>query len=165
MGVAHERSVGFYKDFHRHDRPMIVLPRGACVVRVKTASPRAVYDVDHASLLIVPSGLEHEDDGLTTIFETLALFPSVALLDRVAADERIGPEQVRKVFGRCQKLSRSRWLEQLLQEYFFAQVVSRHESAQTLAFFERQILWSCWPSRSAATRDRRRAGPPRRKRT
>ncbi|MDP3768878.1 MAG: AraC family transcriptional regulator, partial [Dehalococcoidia bacterium] len=31
-------------------------------------------------------------------------------------------------------------LEQLLQEYFFARVVSRRESTQTLAFFERQIL-------------------------
>ena len=28
MGIAHERSVGFHKDFHRHDRPMIVAPRG-----------------------------------------------------------------------------------------------------------------------------------------
>src|SRR5438552_2025409 len=37
MGIAYERSVGFHKDFHAHDRPMILLPRGACVITVRTA--------------------------------------------------------------------------------------------------------------------------------
>ena len=140
MGIVHERSVSFHKDFHRHDRAMIVVPRGSCVMRVKTAGARGVHDVDHASVLIVPQGLEHDDEGLTAIFETLVLFPSAPLLDRVAEDEGIAVSQVRRFFGRCRTLPRSRWLEQLLQEYFFARVVSRRESAQTRAFFERQIL-------------------------
>ncbi len=140
LGIAYERSVGFYKDFHTHDRPMIVLPRGACVVNVRIATAARRYDVDNASLLIVPSGLEHEDEGLTSIFDTVALYPSTSLLDRVAEEEEFAPTEVRRFFNRCQKLPRGRWLEQLLQEYFFARVVARRESAQTLAFFERQIL-------------------------
>jgi len=140
MGIAYERSVGFYKDFHVHDRPMIVLPRGACVMKVKTACSRAAYDIDHSSLLIVPNGLRHDDEGLTSIFDTVALYPSASLLDQVAKEERIATSEVRRVFSRCQELHRSRWLEQLLQEYFFARVVSQRESAKTLAFFERQIL-------------------------
>lgn len=140
MGIAYERSVGFYKDFHNHDRPMIVLPRGSCVMKVRTEGARAPYRIDRSSLLIVPAGLRHDDEGLTSIFDTVALYPSASLLDQVADNERIASSQVRKFFSRCQKLPRSRWLEQLLQEYFFARVVSRRESAQTLAFFERQIL-------------------------
>jgi len=140
MGIAHERSVGFYKDVHRHDRPMIVVPRGSCVVRVRTPGARGVHQLDHASVLIVPRELEHDDEGLTAIFETFVLFPSASLLDRVAEDEGLTAAQVQKFFGRCRTLPRSRWLEQLLQEYFFARVVSRRESAQTRAFFERQIL-------------------------
>lgn len=70
----------------------------------------------------------------------MALYPSAPLLDRVAADEGIAPSRVRGFFSRCQKLPRRRWLNQLLQEYVFARVVSRRESAQTLAFFERQLL-------------------------
>jgi AraC-like DNA-binding protein len=140
MGIAHERSVGFHKDFHRHDRPMIVAPRGACALRVRTAGGRAAHEVDHASVLIVPQGLEHEDEGLSAIFETLVLFPSAALVARVAEDEGLPASRVRTFFGRCRTLPRSRWLAQLLEEYFFARVVSRHESAQTRAFFERQIL-------------------------
>jgi AraC-like DNA-binding protein len=140
MGIAYERSAGFYKTFHTHDRPMIVLPRGSCVVKVKTKGSRTAYEIDHASLLIVPRGVLHDDEGLTSIFDTVALYPSVSLLDRVAADEGLEASRVRRFFSRCQKLPRSRWLEQLLQEYVFARVVSRRESAQTLAFFERQIL-------------------------
>ncbi len=140
MGIAHERSVGFYKDFHRHDRSMIILPRGSCVVRVKAGRPRAAYDIDHSSLLIVPDAVEHEDEGLSSIFETFVLFPSTRLLDQVADDEGMASSQVRAFFGRCRKLPRGRWLEQLVHEYFFARVVSRRESARTLAFLERQIL-------------------------
>jgi len=140
MGIAYERSLGFRKDFHAHDRPMIVLPRGSCVVRVKTAGARAAYEIDSSSLLIVPSGVEHDDEGLTSIFDTVALYPSASLLSQVAEDEAITAAQIRTVFGRGHKLRRSRWLEQLLHEYFFARVVSRRESPRTLAFFERQIL-------------------------
>jgi AraC-like DNA-binding protein len=140
MGFVYERSVGFYKDFHSHDRPMIVLPRGSCMVKVRTASSRTSYELDQSCLLVVPRDEEHEDEGVTSIFDTLALYPSAALLDQVAADEGIPAPQVRQLFSRCQRLSRSRWLEQLLQEYFFARVVSRRASARTLAFFERQIL-------------------------
>src|SRR5437016_5328100 len=38
MGIAYERSVGFYKDAHAHDRPMLVMPRGSCVVKVRTGA-------------------------------------------------------------------------------------------------------------------------------
>lgn len=141
MGIACERSVGFYKRLHTHDRPMVVLPRGACRVRVRIGRARSqTYDVGYRSAIFVPAGLEHEDESLTSIFDTVALYPSPAFLGRVAADETITPAQLRRVIGRCHTVTRSRWLEQLLQEYVFARVVSRRESAQTLAFFERQIL-------------------------
>lgn len=140
MGIAYERSVGFVKDDHTHDRPMIVLPRGSCVMRVTVASPRSVYEIDSSSLVIVPTGVSHRDEGLTAIFDTIALYPSPDLLDEVATTEGMALSRVRDFFGRCRKRPRTRWLEQLLHEYFFARVVSRQESAQTMAFFERQML-------------------------
>src|SRR5207249_6066632 len=65
MGIAYERSVGFYKDAHTHDRPMLVMPRGSCVVKVRTGGSRSSYEIDQASVLIVPRGLAHEDEGVT----------------------------------------------------------------------------------------------------
>jgi AraC-like DNA-binding protein len=141
MGIAYERSVGFHKDFHAHDRPMILLPRGACVVKVRTAGKRPeTHVIGSAMALIVPSRVEHEDQALSSIFDTLALFPSLLLVASVANDEGLTGATAVKAMSRSQKFPRSTWLEQLAQEYVFARVVSRRESAKTLAFFERQLL-------------------------
>jgi len=51
MGIAYERSVGFYKDAHAHDRPMLVMPRGSCVVKVRTGGSRSSYEIDQASVI------------------------------------------------------------------------------------------------------------------
>jgi len=142
MGLAYERSVGFHKDFHAHDRPMILLPRGSCVIRVRTAAGNRTetHTVGSAAVFIVPSRVEHEDESMSSIFDTLALFPSASLVTAVADDEGIPRAAVTRLMGRAQALRRGPWLEQLAQEYVFARVVSRRESAKTLAFFERQLL-------------------------
>jgi AraC-like DNA-binding protein len=92
------------------------------------------------SACIVPSGVEHEDEAVTAIFDTLALYPSASLLAAVAADEGVTKARVAKLFGRPSEFRRSAWLDRLAQEYVFARVLSRRESTKTLTFFERQIL-------------------------
>src|SRR5712692_5842493 len=140
MGIAYERSVGFHKDFHVHDRAMIILPRGACVVRVTTTGRRGdTYTIGNRSALIVPRGTEHEDDAVSSIFDTLALYPSEPLLAAVANDEDVPRATATRFFSRCQALARSRWLDDLVQEYVLARVVTGHESRKTIAFLERQI--------------------------
>ena len=141
MGVAYERSVGFHKDFHVHDRAMVIFPRGACVVRVTMAGrPGETHTVGHRSALIVPSGLAHEDDAVSSIFDTLALYPSGSLLAAVAEDEDISLTRAKRVFARCRLVARSRWLDELVQAYVLARVVTARESRKTVAFLERQIL-------------------------
>jgi AraC-like DNA-binding protein len=142
MGLAYERSVGFRKDFHAHDRPMILLPRGSSVVRVRTVTGdrTETHTIGSAVAFIVPSRVEHEDESMSSIFDTLALFPSPSLVTAVANDEGVPPATVARLMGRAQALRRGPWLEQLAEEYVFARVVSRRESAKTLAFFERQLL-------------------------
>ena len=55
MGIAYERGAGFHKDFHSHDRPMIVMPRGSSVITVTTAGGRtATHRIGAASAFIVP---------------------------------------------------------------------------------------------------------------
>jgi len=141
MGIAYERSVGFHKDFHTHDRPMIVMPRGSSVITVRTAGGRrATHTISPAAAFIVPSRVAHEDEAVTSIFDTLALYPSPSLLEAVAVDEGIPEAKVARLFSRPREFPRSAWLDQLTQEYVFARVLSRRESAKTVAFLERQIL-------------------------
>jgi AraC-like DNA-binding protein len=141
MGFAYERSVGFYKDLHMHDRPMIVLPRGSSVVTVRTRANRSSpYKIGAGVGLIVPRRVEHEDQGVSAIFDALALFPSPSLVTAVANDEAFPRASVTKLFSRPLEFRRNAWLDRLAQEYVFARVFSRRESAKTLAFLERQLL-------------------------
>jgi hypothetical protein len=141
MGIAYERSVGFRKDFHAHDRPMIVLPRGSCVVTVQIAGDRTeTHRIGAAVGLIVPSRVEHEDQAVSSIFDALALFPSLSLVTTVADDEGFPRASLTKLMSRPREFRRSAWLDRLAQEYVFARVVSRRESVKTRAFFERQLL-------------------------
>jgi AraC-like DNA-binding protein len=121
---------------------MILLPRGSCVVRVRTAAGARMetHTIRSTAAFIVPRRVEHEDESLSSIFDTLALFPSPSFVDVVADDEGIPRAAVAKLLGRARTLPRGPWLEQLAQEYVFSRVVSRRESAKTLAFFERQLL-------------------------
>src|SRR5262245_35707457 len=142
MGLAYERSVGFRKDFHAHDRPMIVFPRGSCVMRVRTAADDRMqtHTIDSTAAFIVPRRVPHEDESVNSIFDTLALFPAPTLVAAVANGEGIARATGAQTMTPAQTLRRGLWLEQLAQEYVFARVVSRRESAKTLAFFERQLL-------------------------
>src|SRR5262245_66493446 len=91
MGVAYERSVGFRKDLHGHDRSMIVFPRGSCVMRVRTAADDRMqtHTIDSTAAFIVPRRVPHEDESVNSIFDTLALFPSPTLVPDVAKDEGV----------------------------------------------------------------------------
>ena len=157
MGIAYERSIGFHKDFHAHDRPMIILPRGSCVVTVRTVGDRtATHTIGSGVAFIVPSRVEHEDEAVSSIFDTLALYPSPSLVAAVAEDEGIADATVARLMSRPRELPRSAWLEQLAREYVLARIVSRRESAGTLAFFERQMLVEIL----ASMRPRRKALDP-----
>ena len=141
MGIAYERGVGFRKDFHVHDRPMIVLPRGSCVIKVRTVGDLTeTHTISSAAAFIVPSRVEHEDEAVSSIFDTLALYPAPSLITAVADDEGIPEATVARFMNRPRELPRSPWLEQLAREYVLARIVSRRESPKTLAFFERQML-------------------------
>ena len=141
MGIAYERSIGFHKDFHAHDRPMIILPRGSCTVTVRTRGDGTeTHTISSAVALLVPSRVQHEDEAVSAIFDTLALYPTRSLITSVADDEGIPDVTVARLLSRPRELPRSPWLERLAQEYVLARIVSRRESAKTLAFFERQML-------------------------
>lgn len=140
MGFAYERSCDFYKDFHIHDRLMFVVPRGSSVMEVRTRSPAAVYRIDRRHILTVPAHVEHDDEGVSAIYDTLALFPSPSLLQTVTSDLGIQAGEISTLSERCNSLKQTSWLEQLIQEYFFERVISKSRDEGSLHFFEKKIV-------------------------
>lgn len=144
MGVAYERSHGYYKDFHEHDRMIIVAPRGSCIMDVRTKFPENSFRIDFTKILIVPKGLLHDDEGVSQIYDTLALLPSDSILNEVLNREGIEPSQISLFKNTIALLTRSDWFDRLLQEYFFERILNQQMSRQSLLFFEQQLLYEVY---------------------
>ena len=73
---------------------------------------------------MVPSHIEHDDEGVSPIYDTLALLPSNQLLLEVG--KKKGVETLPAgFFDKTQLLPRSDWLNRLVEEYFFERVVAK----------------------------------------
>jgi len=140
MGVAYERSCEFYKDFHTHDRLMLIFPRDSCVMEVRLKDSKTAFSIDSSTALTVPKILEHDDEGMSSIYDTLALYPDTTLISDVAKHEGYSPAGLDPFFSECYKFKRSAWLDQLVREYFFERILSKTADSKNLEFFERQII-------------------------
>jgi len=139
MGIAYERSHSYYKDFHTHDRHILVFPRASCVMEVRTKPNGENFRIHSADCLIVPMHIEHDDEGISPIYDTMALLPSTEFISQVA--KKKGVEAPPKdFFDKTRLITRSGWLDRLVEEYFFERVIASRLGEDSLRFFEEHIL-------------------------
>jgi AraC-like DNA-binding protein len=132
LGLAYERSVGFSKDEHIHDRHMLVCPRGAAVMDILQGRKRHRVDARH--VLWVPKRSPHADAAVTTLYDTLALYPSDALVKRAATEAGLSDTSF---VERYVLAPRTPFLSELLEQYFTTRLV---DGAPGEAFQERQLV-------------------------
>lgn len=141
MGFAYERSTKFYKDFHTHDRLMLIFPRGTSAMDVRTKSPEHVYHVNYQSILFVPAHLVHDDEGASSIYDTMAFYPSKSLLEATAKKLNISNEDLKRVENECIKIQRTDRINRLVQAYFYERVLCKDSlDMDALTFLGRRIL-------------------------
>ena len=139
MGIAYERCIDFYKDFHTHDRLMFVFPRGSCLMDIRTKNPSAEYQLDSKSFFILPKHLSHDDEGKSAIYDTLALYPMWNLILEGAKQLGVKETELSFLNKKCQKVPKTPWLNHLVWHYFFEKVIAKSERVH-LEFFEKQIV-------------------------
>lgn len=140
MGIAYERSIGYYKEFHTHDRDLIVFPRGACRMSVSVADPKVTYKISSSDVLFVPKNAEHDDRGLSTVYDTVALLPSTNYMQQLIEENGLGKADGKVLATTCFRAKRSRWLDDLIDRYFFERVINRHSPKGCTFFLEKQML-------------------------
>lgn len=142
MGFAYERSTKYYKDFHTHDRLMLIFPRGSTAMEVRTQNPRQQFVVDYNSVLFVPKELEHDDESVSAIYDTMAFYPSDQLLEQAYEKLKMSTEQIKKIRSDCFLVKRTEMMNQIAQAYFFERVVlnkNNHDKEAT-QFLGRRLL-------------------------
>ena len=107
MGLAYERSLGFYKAPHVHDRTMWVLPRGSCRMTISTED--LSLELDQRNVTQIPAGLLHDDKAVSTVYDTVALYPADGLLEELGQRPE-SPETWQR--------PRTVWLDELVNRYF-----------------------------------------------
>ena len=138
MGLAYERSVGFEKEAHSHDRLMIVCPRGACRTEVRVE--RKAFSIDSSWILMVPKGLEHSNHGLSAVYDTMALFPDESYVDQLIEENGLSSPEKNALTRDCARLKRTRWLDDLLNRYFFERILNAKSPLGCTYFLEKQAL-------------------------
>jgi hypothetical protein len=148
VGVAYERSVGFYKEPHIHDRHIVVFPRGATKIRVETfvkgsLSEEILKDtflLDSSSFLIIPPGLKHNDLSTSVIYDTLALFPCEEFLKDCMFHLQTDSLFFDILFSEGIHLQKSPWLDALIQCYFIETLLNENKTKRSVYFLEKQIF-------------------------
>lgn len=140
FGFAYERSCNFYKDFHTHDRLMLIFPRGSCSMEVRKDREKNPFLIDARHVLTVPKGLQHDDSGISSIYDTMAFYPTANLIKSGAKKLGIKSSQLDWLQTDCIKFRRSVRLQQLAQDYFFERVVSQSATGEELEFLGRRIV-------------------------
>lgn len=123
MGFAYERSTQYFKDFHTHDRLMLIFPRGSSLMEVRTKNPHNKYTVDYETALSVPKGLVHDTETTSSIFDTVAFYPSAEMIEIAAKKLNLTPEQLNRISSECIKIPRTPLIDTIFQAYFFERVV------------------------------------------
>lgn len=154
MGVAYERSHGFFKDFHAHDRLIIIAPRGSCIMNVTLQATQKTFQINNFNILLVPKGIIHNDEGTSEMYDTFALLPSDELILSILTREGLSCEKIKSFMSSASLVKKSEWLDRLFQEYFLEKVVIKKMSSKALRLFEELIimelfrLWSGDTSKS-----------------
>ncbi len=123
MGFAYERCTQYFKDFHTHDRLMLIFPRGSSVMEVRTKNPHNKYTVDYETVLSVPKDLVHDDEGMSSIYDTTAFFPSSEMIETAATKLNLTLAQVNHLTTEVIKIPRVPLVDSIFQGYFFERVV------------------------------------------
>jgi AraC-like DNA-binding protein len=123
MGIAYERSFDFYKDFHTHERLMFICPRGSCQMEVREESSQRKFFIDESTIMSVPPIISHDDEAISSIYDTFALYPEKMYLLSSSEKLNISRLDFQNLYKECRIFKRSEFLERTLQEYFFKRII------------------------------------------
>lgn len=140
MGIAYERSIGFFKDEHVHDRLMIVCPRRGSSLTI--VSPTASVTIDHEAVAIVAEGCPHSDVSASTVYDTFALYPEAALVAEGLAAVGLSRAAFARATVAPVLVRRTRWLDEAIERYFSARVLADDPAVRSprAAFLEHEIV-------------------------
>jgi AraC-like DNA-binding protein len=98
------------------------------------------FRIESTSVLWVPAAAEMSLSVTSALWDALTLFPSVRYLGELAAENPLDPAALEALNSRVLSVKRSRWLDDIVERYFYERVVNPRTPAGCPSFLEKQIL-------------------------
>ena len=139
MQLRHTRDASLL-DHERTERaPALLFPLGSSVVRLHL--PAATRPLDRASFALVPARTPYRVEPLGSVASLVTLVVEAA--DRAAARREHAPHFQDAAFARiCAEprvLSRTRWVDELVQRYLFERTVCQRDDSPAARFLETEL--------------------------
>jgi AraC-like DNA-binding protein len=132
------RSVGVEPQFPTSDRARLVCLRGASRGVVSIA--RRDLLVDTTSMLWIPPGKSAKARPTSILWDAMTLLPSETYLRELISENPLGVAEAHKLRNEPFVLRRSRWLDDIIERYFYERGVNRETPLGCTFFLEKQIL-------------------------
>ena len=140
VGIAYERCIGFFKPLHTHDRVTITFARGASRSETTVYDPDSTYSLDSSTVHWLAAGTAHQNRALSTVYDTMALYPTVARIQDVAQALGVTVAQIATLVATTAKIPRSQLLADLCDRVFYYRVVAETADDSLLTNLEQQLL-------------------------
>ncbi len=140
LNVSYELSLFHKEKEGTYQLPTLIIPRGPCQLDV-TVNKQKQYSIGQDHILIIPAESEVHIFCKSSMYDTLFLKPTTALLEKVLETY---PTTVEKKFKQLLlsplKFNRTNWLDEVIHRYFFERVVSRANENEATRFLETEIF-------------------------
>ncbi len=123
----------------RFSNSALVFPVNYSAVDFSTGGS-APSTADARSVLVVPHGTEFTVRAVTAIITIAVLSPRKPLLDKAAALYNIPAKNFAGVFSKYQDITRTNWINEILQRYLWERESEDRKQPETLAFLETEII-------------------------
>jgi AraC-like DNA-binding protein len=139
MGIDYERGIGICRKQSESDRCTIVWPRGACRVRI-TDLRAEPFEVSGTQLLYLPHHQAFRIEATSALYDVLFIRPNSRYMEDVVTDNHLANDQMVALNSKRFLLQRSRWMDDIVERYYFERVVNHASPPGCTFFLEKQML-------------------------
>lgn len=118
-------------------RPSLVCPRGASRGVVVG---RDRVSADSRSVVWVPAGLTVSVEASSVLWDAMTLFPSTRYVAELLSENPLDASDGDRLRTDLFSVKRSRWLDDIVERYFYERVVNPDAPLGCTSFLEKQIL-------------------------
>ena len=140
MGLFQERGIGIRRRGQVFERDAIIFPRGASRLEIRAKGAKQTFQISSAQTFFVPSRVALDVSATSALHDVLVLLPNAQFMRQAITENGLSAKDAQLLQTSCLKLKRSRWLDDLIERYFFERTKNDASPTGCGFFLEKQMM-------------------------